>query len=365
MPSLRIEELSKTYRAPNRVRFSAVQRLSFDVAPGECLSLVGPSGSGKSTTLRLVAGLESPDAGRIWLDDREVTSLEPADRGMAFLFQNAALYPHLTVRENLRFPLKVRGLAADQTTPRVAEAIERFGLQSLADRQPEFLSGGERQRVSLARAWIQQPKVLLLDEPFSGLDAPCRQQLRRMLQQVQAESALAVVHVTHDQCEALAMGTRVAVMRSGVLQQLAPPHTVYHQPKNTFVAGFIGAPGMNLIEGTLHRELAGTQFRATPSHVPLPIDVPTHLLPPQDTASLTLGFRPESARRIPDPGAAAGFEMDWMECRGPDWLVAGRWHGIPIHLIEGGSKPTARGRYRLEFEPGGLHWFDGATGERV
>lgn len=365
MPSLRVEGLSKTYIAPDRARFSAVQHLGFRVVPGECLSLVGPSGCGKSTTLRLIAGLESPDAGRIWLDDREITSLEPADRGIAFLFQNAALYPHLTVRENLRFPLKVRGLGADQTTPRVAEAIERFGLLPLADRQPEFLSGGERQRVSLARAWIQQPKVLLLDEPFSGLDAPCRQQLRRMLQRVQTESSLAVVHVTHDQCEALAMGDHVAVLRSGVLQQLAPPHAVYHQPKNTFVAGFMGAPGMNLIEGTLHREPAGTQFRATPSQPPLPIDIPSHLLPPQGTASVTLGFRPESARRIPDPGASAGFEMDWAECRGPDWLVAGRWHGIPVHLVEGGSKPTAHGRYRLEFEPGGLHWFDASTGERV
>lgn len=364
MPSLRVEGLSKTYVAPDRSRIQAVRGLKFSVPAGQCLCLAGPSGCGKSTTLRLIAGLESPDTGRIWIDDREITSLEPADRGIAFLFQNAALYPHLTVRENISFPLRVRGIKPNPAAPQVAEAIQRLGLNHLADRLPEFLSGGERQRVALARAWIQQPKVLLLDEPFNGLDAPSRLELRRLLRHLHAESSTAVVHVTHDQAEALAMGDSLAILRAGTVEQLDSPHTLYRQPRNAFVAGFLGSPGMNLIEGSFQQDGTRTRFRPTQAGEALPIDVPCGV-PMHSTPRAVLGFRPEDVRRMADPEATGGFVTEWVECRGADWLVGGNWHGVPVQLIEHGAEPPVLGRWRLEFPLNSLHWFNASNGELI
>lgn len=364
MPSLRVEGLSKTYIAPGRSRIQAVHGLTFSVPAGQCLCLAGPSGSGKSTTLRLIAGLESPDAGRVWIDDREITSHEPSDRGIAFLFQNAALYPHLGVRENIGFPLRVRGHKATELTPRVTEAIQRFGLTHLADRLPESLSGGERQRVALARAWIQQPKVLLLDEPFNGLDAPTRLELRRLLRRLHSDSFTAVVHVTHDPGEALSTGDSLAILRSGTIEQWDKPRTVYHRPANAFVAGFLGSPGMNLIEGSLLHDGGRTRFRAKVSGELLPIEVAQGIAPREDCHAF-LGFRPEAVQREEVFDVPTGFSPEWVECRGPDWVVGGDWHGVPVQLIERGPEPSRQGKWRLTFHPNSLHWFRASTGERM
>ncbi|MFT5027620.1 MAG: multiple sugar transport system ATP-binding protein [Candidatus Binatia bacterium] len=255
MASLSIENLSRSFpghRGGAPVR--ALRGLSLEVKDGELLSIVGPSGCGKTTLLRLIAGLEAQDNGEIAIDGRSANSLPPQDRDIAMVFQNHALYPHMTAQENLGCGLKWRGAKSNEIAARVEEIAQVMGLGPCLDRLPEHLSGGQRQRVALGRAAVLRPRIFLFDEPLAHLDAEMRLQLRREIMALNRRTKATVIHVTHDQAEALAMGDRVAVLREGALQQIDAPEAVYQAPANKFVAGFIGSPPMNFIEGRIVRE---------------------------------------------------------------------------------------------------------------
>ncbi|HEX2094257.1 MAG TPA: ABC transporter ATP-binding protein [Longimicrobiaceae bacterium] len=257
MADIRLEHVDKVY--PNG--YVAARELSLEVADGELLVLVGPSGSGKSTVLRMIAGLEAPTGGTVWIGGRDVTRLPPQERDLAMVFQSYALYPHMTVRENLGFGLRMRKVAAEEIRRRVDAVAESLGLAELLDRRPAQLSGGQRQRVALGRALVREPCAFLFDEPLSNLDAKLRVETRAELSRLHRRLGATMVYVTHDQVEAVTLGDRVAVLRDGVLQQVAPPMELYRAPANRFVGEFIGSPAMNFFEGTLRREGAGCVFR--------------------------------------------------------------------------------------------------------
>src|SRR5256885_10315584 len=225
----------------------AVDAFDLDVADGEFMVLVGPSGSGKTTALRMLAGLEEVDAGAIYIGDRDVTDLAPKDRDVSMVFQNYALYPYLTVEANIGFPLKIARVKKTTREARVREVAELLGLAEYLHRKPGQLSGGQRQRVAMGRAIVRLPQVFLMDEPLSNLDAKLRVQMRADIAKLQADFAVTTVYVTHDQSEAMTLGHRVAVLRDGTLQQCDAPRELYERPANTFVAGFIGSPSMNLV----------------------------------------------------------------------------------------------------------------------
>ena len=243
MAKVTFEKVNITY--PNAAA-PTVKDLDLEIADGEFLVLVGPSGCGKSTTLRSLAGLEPTSSGRILIDDKDVTGLEPGDRDIAMVFQNYALYPHLTVAENMGFALKLAKMPKNEIKKKIEEAADILGLSEYLDRKPKDLSGGQRQRVAMGRAIVRNPKVFLMDEPLSNLDAKLRVQTRSELASLQQRLGTTTVYVTHDQVEAMTMGDRVAVLKDGVLQQVASPRELYDAPVNEFVAGFIGSPAMNI-----------------------------------------------------------------------------------------------------------------------
>src|SRR5438045_5465881 len=232
----------------------AVSSLDLDVGDGEFLVLGGPSGSGKTTVLRMVGGLEEATAGEIRIGGRDVTGLAPRDRDIAMVFQTYALYPHMTVAQNMGFGLRLRKTPAAEIRRRVEDTAALLGLSDLLDRKPRALSGGQRQRVAMGRAIVREPAAFLMDEPLSNLDAKLRVQMRAEISGLQRDLQVTTLYVTHDQVEAMTMGDRVAVMRKGQLQQVADPQTLYDQPVNLFVAGFIGSPAMNLVHGTVERD---------------------------------------------------------------------------------------------------------------
>jgi multiple sugar transport system ATP-binding protein len=240
---VRFEEATRIYPGTN---VPAVDALDLHIDDGEFMVLVGPSGSGKTTALRMLAGLEEVDAGGIWIGERDVTYTPPKDRDVAMVFQNYALYPYLTVAQNIGFPLKIAGVPRKVRDTRVKGVAARLGLGEYLDRKPSQLSGGQRQRVAMGRAIVRQPSVFLMDEPLSNLDAKLRVQMRAEIAALQSDFAITTVYVTHDQAEAMTLGHRIAVLNDGRVQQCAPPRTLYARPENTFVAGFIGSPAMNL-----------------------------------------------------------------------------------------------------------------------
>ncbi len=250
MAQIRLEGIEKVYTGGH----AAIRGVDLTVADGEFVVLVGPSGCGKSTTLRVVAGLETPTAGRVWIGDREVTELPAQERDLAMVFQSYALYPHMTVAENLAFPLRMRGIEKAVIAQRVQRVAETLGLATLLDQKPSQLSGGQRQRVALGRAVIREPQAFLLDEPLSNLDARLRVETRAELARMHRRLGATMLYVTHDQEEAMTLGDRVAVMHEGRLQQVAPPLEIYHRPTNRFVAEFVGSPAMNLLPATLRRD---------------------------------------------------------------------------------------------------------------
>jgi multiple sugar transport system ATP-binding protein len=260
----------------------AVNKLELAIDDGELLVLVGPSGSGKSTALRMLAGLEPLDDGRILIGGKDVSHVRPRERDIAMVFQNYALYPNLDVAQNMGFALKQQGVAKEERAERVREVAKLLDLEPYLDRKPRNLSGGQRQRVAMGRAIVRRPQVYLMDEPLSNLDAKLRVQTRAELVELQRRLAVTTVYVTHDQVEAMTMGHRVAVLRDGDLQQVAPPSVLYHQPENLFVAGFIGSPAMNMLSVSISRsvDVAG-------AHVPLSESLPSG-------GRATIGFRPEA-----------------------------------------------------------------------
>src|SRR2546423_13401246 len=245
MTVVKYDEATRTYEGTD---IAAVDKLNLDIGDGELLVLVGPSGSGKSTALRMLAGLEPLNAGTIYIGDRDVSNVRPRDRDIAMVFQNYALYPQLSVAENMGFALKQQGVPKEERRTRVRETARILDLEPYLDRKPKHLSGGQRQRVAMGRAIVRQPAVYLMDEPLSNLDAKLRVQTRTEVVELQNRLGVTTVYVTHDQVEAMTMGHRVAVLKDGVLQQCDAPGTLYHEPENLFVAGFIGSPAMNLVD---------------------------------------------------------------------------------------------------------------------
>ncbi len=265
----------------------AVDKLDLDIEDGEFMVLVGPSGSGKSTALRMLAGLEEVNEGSIYIGDRDVTNSPPKERDIAMVFQNYALYPHMSVADNMGFALKMQGIHKDERAKRVLEAAKLLGLEEYLDRKPKALSGGQRQRVAMGRAIVRDPQVFLMDEPLSNLDAKLRVQTRTQIAELQHRLGVTTVYVTHDQVEAMTMGDRVAVLKDGLLQQVDTPLNLYDRPKNLFVAGFIGSPAMNLIEA----EITDGGAKIGDYVVPIERNV---LAKAGDDKTLTLGIRPEA-----------------------------------------------------------------------
>src|SRR5512135_664931 len=245
MATVTFDKASRVYPGATK---PAVDALDLEISDGEFLVLVGPSGCGKSTSLRMLAGLEDVNGGRILIGDRDVTHVQPKDRDIAMVFQSYALYPHMTVADNMGFALKIAGVNKDEIRKRVAEAAKILDLEPYLERKPKALSGGQRQRVAMGRAIVRQPQVFLMDEPLSNLDAKLRVQTRTQIASLQRRLGVTTVYVTHDQVEAMTMGDRVAVLKDGLLMQVGTPRELYDRPDNLFVAGFMGSPAMNLLE---------------------------------------------------------------------------------------------------------------------
>jgi multiple sugar transport system ATP-binding protein len=294
MSNVILENLGKTY--PGGLR--AVDGLDLTVHDGEFLVLVGPSGCGKSTTLRMIAGLEQPTDGAIRIGDRVVNQISPRDRDVAMVFQNYALYPNKTIRDNIAFGLRRRGVAKAEIASHIAWAAELLGLQDLLHRKPHALSGGQRQRVALARALVRRPKVFLFDEPLSNLDAKLRCDTRAELKRLHRELSVTTIYVTHDQEEAMTLGDRIAVLRHGRLQQCGAPLDVYRHPANRFVAGFIGTPSMNFIEGWLSEDAAGQRWLESSLRVPIDKSQLPAVVPAAGD-KVVLGIRPDNLRLQP------------------------------------------------------------------
>src|SRR4051794_17953027 len=272
----------------------AVDKLDLDVADGEFMVLVGPSGSGKSTALRMLAGLEEVNEGSIYIGDRDVTHRPPKERDIAMVFQNYALYPHMSVADNMGFALKMQGVSKEDRAKRVGEAAKLLGLEEYLDRKPKALSGGQRQRVARARAIVRNPQVFLMDEPLSNLDAKLRVQTRTQIAELQQRLGVTTVYVTHDQVEAMTMGDRVAVLKDGLLQQVDTPLNLYDNPKNLFVAGFIGSPAMNLLTG----DLVEGGVKVGDYTIPVARDI---LAKAGSDKTVSIGVRPE-AFKVSDVG---------------------------------------------------------------
>ena len=355
----------------------AVDQLDLEIQDGEFLVLVGPSGCGKSTSLRMLAGLEDVNSGRIFIGDKDVTDVQPKNRDIAMVFQNYALYPHMTVRENMGFALKIAGTPKAEIAQRVEEAARILDLEPYLDRKPKALSGGQRQRVAMGRAIVRKPQVFLMDEPLSNLDAKLRVQTRTQIASLQRELGVTTVYVTHDQTEALTMGDRIAVLAGGILQQVGTPQEMYERPANEFVAGFIGSPAMNLgkfkVEGNVAK--LGT------AEVPLS-QATLDAMVPEDEGKITIGFRPEGLEVVSaETENTIPIEVEFVEELGSDAYIYGHLagadsgHGLGSGSEGKGEQLIVRVPPRTAPKPGGVihtrikegqqHNFSASTGERL
>jgi len=338
-----------------------VPGINLEIQDGEFMVLVGPSGCGKSTTLRMLAGLEEINGGKIFIGDRDITNVAPKDRDIAMVFQNYALYPHMTVADNMAFALKMAKVPTDERNKRVAEAAKILGLEEFLERKPKALSGGQRQRVAMGRAIVRNPQVFCMDEPLSNLDAKMRVQTRTDIAKLQADLGVTTVYVTHDQVEAMTMGDRVAVMKLGELMQVDTPLNLYDKPVNLFVAGFIGSPQMNLIEA--HAKDGQAQ-------------IGEYLVPVDPTASkkmqgdITVGVRPEAWQLVSANEGGLPVDVTVVEELGADGFVYGTCgvEGTPSNVI---VRVTGRDHVQkgqtiyVTTDPKSVHVFDTETGERL
>jgi multiple sugar transport system ATP-binding protein len=364
MAQLSLRKVAKTYGG-NHV---AVRGIDLEVADNEFVALVGPSGCGKSTTLRMIAGLEHISGGEIAIGERVVNRLGPGQRDIAMVFQNYALYPHMSVRENIGFCLEQQKMKRDEIARRIEQAAETLHIAELLDRRPGQLSGGQRQRVAMGRAIVRNPKVFLFDEPLSNLDAKLRVQMRTEIKRLHQQFPTTTVYVTHDQIEAMTMADRVVVMNNGIIEQAGPPQQLYHRPVRMFVAGFIGSPAMNFLNG---RVSAGNgtlelQLEAGPGMA----------LPPQVAAEfaaaagreVVVGLRPEAITEPNGKPSAASIEVDIdiVEPLGLETLVYFSIGGqVVCGRVDPDANPQPRSRMRLAVDLEKLHLFDGASGKAL
>ena len=342
MAAIRLQHLVKRYDNG----FQAVRDVSLQVEDGEFLVLVGPSGCGKSTTLRMIAGLESISEGDLFIAERRVNHMPPGKRDIAMVFQNYALYPHMTVRQNMSFGLKMRRLPRTEIQERVAHVAAILSIEPLLDRRPRELSGGQRQRVAVGRAIVRQPAAFLLDEPLSNLDAKLRVQMRKELAQLHDQLQTTTIYVTHDQVEAMTLGQRIVVMHEGQIQQVATPLLLYEQPSNQFVASFIGSPAMNLVPGKLVRDSARPTFQNNVIRYPIPAAaLPPHSETGQPTepAGLVLGFRPEHLTFSDQHPALASVRVDRVERLGDETMLYFEIQGQTCVARLTGDTPWQRG----------------------
>ncbi|AXE39617.1 ABC transporter ATP-binding protein [Acidipropionibacterium virtanenii] len=364
MATVQYKEATRVYPGTDR---AAVSKLNLDIGDGEFMVLVGPSGCGKSTSLRMLAGLEEVNAGSIWIGDRDVTDLPPKDRDIAMVFQNYALYPHMSVADNMGFALKMQNVPKAERQQRVLEAAKLLGLEDFLTRKPKALSGGQRQRVAMGRAIVRNPQVFLMDEPLSNLDAKLRVQTRTQIAALQQRLGVTTVYVTHDQVEAMTMGDRVAVLRDGLLQQVDSPLTLYDAPKNLFVAGFIGSPSMNLLEG----DVVDGGVKIGDYVVPVAREV---LDKAPGESRLTIGVRPENFG-VGEEGI--GLNVATVEEMGSDAYLYGALEGSQVASLEDGEahqivaristrRPPKRGDVvRLGVDPSLVHVFSQKSGDRI
>jgi multiple sugar transport system ATP-binding protein len=355
MASVTFERATRRYSGADR---PAVDDLDLNIADGEFVVLVGPSGCGKTTSLRMIAGLEPVDSGCIRIGARDVTDDDPKDRDVAMVFQNYALYPHMTVAQNMGFALKIAKMSKAEIQERIVDAARLLDLQPYLDRKPKDLSGGQRQRVAMGRAIVRRPQVFLMDEPLSNLDAKLRVQTRNQIAGLQRRLGTTTVYVTHDQVEAMTMGDRVAVLRDGVLQQCAPPRELYRDPTNVFVAEFIGSPAMNLF--TL--PVVDNTVRLGDSPVPVPREIAS------SASELVVGIRPEHLE-IGSEGVE--MQIDIVEELGADAYLYGRialpenaFSQTIVARVDGQHPPPRGSRVRLRPQPEHLHFF-GIDGRRL
>jgi multiple sugar transport system ATP-binding protein len=325
--AVRITDLVKTYTDDRgRPTFTAVKKINLEINNGEFMVLVGPSGCGKTTTLRMVAGLEKITSGTISIGDRVVNDMEPKDRGIAMVFQNYALYPHMSIFNNMAFGLQLAKKKKDFIQETVSRTSKALGLDHMLERKPQALSGGQRQRVALGRAIVRNPQVFLFDEPLSNLDAKMRVQMRSEISRLHAQLGNTMIYVTHDQVEAMTMGDRICVMKDGLIMQVADPLTLYRQPENLFVAGFIGSPPMNLLKGKFEKEASGLVFRETADEngVVIPLKGPIEALAGKMLGkTIVFGIRPEHLTEESKNGSTAPVSstIDIAEPMGSESLV--------------------------------------------
>ena len=374
MASVTFDHASRVYPGADK---PAVDQLCLDIADGEFLVLVGPSGCGKSTSLRMLAGLEDVNGGRILIGDKDVTDVPPKNRDIAMVFQNYALYPHMSVRENMGFALKIAGVSKEEINKRVEEAAKILDLEPYLDRKPKALSGGQRQRVAMGRAIVRKPQVFLMDEPLSNLDAKLRVQTRTQIASLQRELGVTTVYVTHDQTEALTMGDRIAVLAGGLLQQCGTPQEMYERPANEFVAGFIGSPAMNLGTFTVEGEWA----KLGPARVRVS-EAARAAMTAEDGGKIKIGFRPEGLDVVTDGSEdTIPVEVDFVEELGSDAYVYGHLvgdengeglgsgaEGTSKQLIVRVPPRTAPGRggvLYVRIREGQQHNFSASTGVRL
>lgn len=356
MASISIRQVVKRYGRGAQAN-QVIHGVNAEIADGEFIVIVGPSGCGKSTLLRMVAGLEEITEGQIAIGDRVVNDVEPADRDIAMVFQNYALYPHMSVYDNMAYGLKIKGVPKDEIRRRVEKAASILELAHLMDRKPRQLSGGQRQRVAMGRAIVREPQVFLFDEPLSNLDAKLRVQTRIEIQKLHRELGVTSLFVTHDQVEAMTLAQRMIVMNAGRMEQIGTPEEVYARPATTFVASFIGSPPMNLLPGRLQ---ADARFALDE----LTIDLPGAPPRGQPGDSLILGIRPEHLE-LGDEGWPVGVEM--VEVLGAERLVYGKLgeQTLVVRTDDSRAAPRPGDRLHVRPMPGRLHWFDPATQGRL
>ena len=351
----------------------AVDDVTLDIADREFLTLLGPSGCGKTTLLNMIAGLESPTAGEVWFDDRDVTAVPPERRDIAMVFQTYALYPHMSVFDNVAFGLKMRGVPAEERKRLVLAASETMEIEHLLDRKPRALSGGQRQRVALARAIVRDPGVFLLDEPLSNLDAQLRVVMRTELKRLHGELEMTFVYVTHDQAESLILSDRIVVMKEGQIQQIGTPESIYDSPANTFVAGFVGSPPINLLKGTLEQSRGGGWRVVGEGYACGVGALLVERMDPSEGRQVYLGVRAEDigvgetpAAGSKDPQATAQATVVVREPMGSDLYLTVNVGGSNVKVRTRPENRKDRGDgVELYFDPDKIHLFDGESGESL